>query len=275
MGDFTDTYFLISPALTALSTKSSSTYTGTYDLAAGNYGVRFPYSTTPASTFYQSKYNQCPVTSPYTDVRRVFYPCSLINLVPAFRPYSTPTTETGLFANSFPEDGYPIFSLGSRAAKDIVNIRLDFPDLVAGMDPLTFQLSLLDDAGTPLSIQPAPMGTTITVSATDKFYETFWTVPTAGTYYVEVTTATDPTDGGALQWYYFTAWLPKTAVSIRKAIDMLRGKTHVYRSVFMGSSDLYQGLSHSGGLDKTALFSMKSGSQFKIDVLMTKDIEFD
>ena len=244
-------------------------------MAIGNYGVRFPYSTTPASTFYQSKDNKCPVTSPYTDVRRVFHPCSAQDSVPAFTSSVTPTKESGLFTNTFPEDGYPIFSLGSRAAKDIVNIRLDFPDLVTGIDPLTFQLSLLDSAGTPLSIQPAPMGTTITVSATDKFYETFWTVPAAGTYYVEVTTATDPTDGGALQWYYFTAWLPKTAVSILKAIDMLRGKTYIYRSVLMGSNDLYQGLSHSGGLDKTVLFSMKSGSQFKIDILMTKYIDFD
>ena len=103
------------------------------------------------------------------------------------------------------------------------------------MNPLTFQLTLLNSAGAPLSVQPTPMGTTITVSATDKFYETFWTVPAAGTYYVEVTTATDPTDGGALQWYYFTAWLPKTAAPIIKAIDMLRGKTHIYRSVQLGS----------------------------------------
>ena len=228
-------YFLVSPALAALSSGSSSTFTKTYSLDVGNYGVRFPYLSTPASTFYQSKDNKCPITSPYTDVRRIFHPCSATDIVPAFTSSITPITESGLFANALPEDGYPIFSLGSRAEKDIVNIRLDFPDLVAGMNPLTFQLSLLSSAGTPLSVQPAPMGTTITVSATDKFYETFWTVPVAGTYYVEVTTATDPTDGGALQWYYFTAWLPKTSTSILKAIDMLRGKTHIYRSVRLGS----------------------------------------
>ena len=162
MSDIAGEYFLISPALAALSSGSSSTFTGTYSLAIGNYGVRFPYSNTPANTFYQSKNNKCPVTSPYTDARRVFHPCSATNLIPAFTSSITPTTEAGLFANAFPEDGYPIFSLGSRAEKDIINIRLDFPDLVAGMNPLSFQLSLLNSAGTPISIQPAPMGIIIT-----------------------------------------------------------------------------------------------------------------
>ena len=153
-----------------------------------------------------------------------------------------------------------MFSLGSRAAKDVVNIRLDFPDLVTGVEPLTFQLNLLDLNGDPLPIQPVPMGMDITLTAT--FYETFWTVPVAGEYFIEVT-ATDPFAGGdALQWYYFTAWLPKTATPILKAIDMLRGRTHLFRYVQLGTTYAYQSLSHSGGSDKADLFFMNSGSQF-------------
>ena len=75
-----------------------------------------------------------------------------------------------------------MFSLGARAERDIVNIRLDFPHLVVGVNPLTFQLNLLDSSGVLLPIQPAPMGSTITL--TNNFYETFWTVPAAGNYFL-------------------------------------------------------------------------------------------
>ena len=97
----------------------------------------------------------------------------------------------------------PRFSLGNRAHKDVINIRLKFfGDTTAAPD--AFKMVLLDNTFTPLARQPLPFNTDLTIP-TGLEYETIWTVPAAGTYYIEVQMV--GTDFLAAERYHFLATL--------------------------------------------------------------------
>ena len=57
MSDQAGQPFLIGPNLTPIAPKFSYNFLRRYQLTAGNYGVRFAYSNTPGSTYYQSNDN--------------------------------------------------------------------------------------------------------------------------------------------------------------------------------------------------------------------------
>ena len=170
----------------------------------------------------------------------------------------------------FSMDSGSQFTLPSLAKGDIVNIRLDFPDLIASANPKTFEMRLLSSSGSDIYNQPLPMGTTLTIDQSTKSYQTFWTVPAAGTYTLQITSA-DPAASEVLHWYYLTVWKAKDGTPVLKAVDMLRSVDFLYRYVraepTVSANTLT--ISHTGGSDKSSLFSMDSGSQFTLSALET------
>ena len=81
---------------------------------------------------YQSEPYSCPFPAIYTDINNVFTSCQFF-----------PDPET--YTNSH-TDSQPRFVLGSLAEKDVVKIRMDFPD--ASGPVRTFKLKLLNAIGT-------------------------------------------------------------------------------------------------------------------------------
>ena len=167
-------------------------------------------------------------------------------------------------------DSLPRFTLPSLAKGDIVNIRLDFPDLIASANPKTFEMKILSSSGSDIYSQPLPMGTTVAIDQSTKSYQTFWTVPTAGTYILQIT-STDPAASEALHWYYLTVWKAKDGTSVVKAVDMLRSVDFLYRYLRAEPTASANTLtiSHTGGSDKSSLFSTDSASQFSLSALET------
>ena len=178
-----------------------------YTLNTGFYGLRFAYSISPGSTSYQSEQYDCPTTSGYADSRGIFRPCSGSS-DPFINPGDASASDTGLFVTDPHTDSLPRFTLSSLFKGDIINIRLDFPDLVASTNPKTFDMKLLSSSGSELPIQPLPMGTSLTIDQSTKAYQTFWTVPADGSYLLQIA-STDPAVSEALQWYYLTVWNAK------------------------------------------------------------------
>ena len=131
-------------------------------------------------------------------------------------------------------------------------------------------MRLLSSSGSDVYNQPLPMGTTLAIDQSTKSYQTFWTVPAAGTYTLQITSA-DPAVGEALHWYYLTVWKAKDGTPVVKAIDMLRSVGFLYRYLRAEPTATANTLtiSHTGGSDKSSLFSMDSGSQFSLSALET------
>ena len=127
--------------------------------------------------------------------------------------------DTGLFITPPDTDSLPRFTLPSLAKGDIVNIRLDFPDLIASANPKTFEMRLLYSSGSDIYNQPLPMGTTLTIDQSTKSYQTFWTVPAAGTYTLQIISE-DPAASEALHWYYLTVWKAKDGTPVLRATSL-------------------------------------------------------
>ena len=75
-------YFVVDQPFSPVSPDTSTTLVRKYTLSAGSYGILFGYPKYPGSAFYQSNENICPITPGYTDVRRVFHPCSDTAVLP-------------------------------------------------------------------------------------------------------------------------------------------------------------------------------------------------
>ena len=161
----------------------------------------------------------------------------------------------------------PLFPLGSLVKGNVIHIRLDFPDLVQGIDPQTFQVSILDNNRMLLPIQPMPIDKARMIDVANKNFVTFWTVPEDGGYFLEVT-ATDPAAGEALQWYYLTAWEANSNTALIKDIDVLRSGSRLYRYLyFQNPSTIILG--HSGGAIQVNLFNTLSGQQYQLETEQT------
>ena len=134
-------------------------------------------------------------------------------------------------------------------------------------------MRLLSSSGSDIYNQPLPMGTTLAIDQSTKSYQTFWTVPAAGTYTLQVTSA-DPAASEALHWYYLTVWKAKDGAPVLKAVDMLRSVDFLYRYLRAEPTATANTLtiSHTGGSDKSSLFSMDSGSQFALNALETANV---
>ena len=238
-----------------------------YTLNSGYYGLRIAYASSAGSTSYQSDQYLCPTTPGLSDLRGTFRPCGGGHLPPFIDPVGPVVPESGLFVTPPDINSLPRFTLNSLSRGDVINIRLDFPDLIPATNPQSFTMKLLSSSGAEMPIQPIPMGVPIPVA---QAYETFWTVPADGSYLLEVISA-DPLASEALQWYYLTVWDTKTALPLVKQIDMLRSKDSLFRYIYAEPTSTISSLaiSHSGGTDKSTLFSMNSGNKFTLDSQMT------
>lgn len=162
----------------------------------------------------------------------------------------------------------PLFPLGSLVKGNIVHIRLDFPDLVQGINPLSFQIKILDLSGMPLPIQPMPMDQAATIDVANKNFVTFWTVPEDGGYFLEVT-ATDPAAGKALQWYYLTAWEANGNTTLVKDVDVLRSSSMLFRYLYFQNPSNVIIVGHSRGASKVKLYNALSGQQYQLETAQT------
>ena len=118
-----------------------------------------------AAVGYQSDYYTCPFHDSYTDTRKIFEPCTgstdnapSIDITPLF-------STNNLFASAPYLKSLPRFSLGTLTGGQVMNIRLDFPDIQFGHRPEIFYINILDSDGNPISPQSAPFGETISVAS--------------------------------------------------------------------------------------------------------------
>ena len=76
---------------------------------------------------------------------------------------------------------------------------------------------MLAQDGTLLSNQAVPLGVSTTVVPT--LYETFWTAPYAGNFYLQVTTAEAL---ASIQFYYLTVYRKNNGAILVGDLDVLR-----------------------------------------------------
>ena len=76
----------------------------------------------------------------------------------------------------------PRYALGSRQLRDVIRIDLTFLGATTS-NPNSFKLVLLDVNFNQLAIQPKPFDRDIDIPG-GLVYNTRWTVPVAGTYYL-------------------------------------------------------------------------------------------
>ena len=76
---------------------------------------------------------------------------------------------------------------------------------------------MLAQDGTLLSNQAVPLGVSTTVVPT--LYETFWTAPFAGNFYLQVTTAQSLS---SVQFYYLTVYRKNNGAILAGDVDVLR-----------------------------------------------------
>ena len=204
-----------------------------YVVNQGFYLARFEVTQdTSATLTYRSDEYTCPFHDSYTDSRKIFEPCTgSTDNAPSID--TTPILATNnLFVSPPYLKSFPRFDLGTLAKKQVLNIRLDFPDTQAGTAPDAFQLNILDTSGNPISPKPPPFGADISVAST---YQTFWTVPADGDYILEVkATAAIAT----IKLFYLTVWDPNGgSFTPIKEVDFLRETTKFYKYIHAQNDD--------------------------------------
>ena len=118
-------------------------------------------------------------------------------------------------------------------------------------------MRLLSSSGSDIYNQPLSMGKTLAIDLSTKSYQTFWTVPAAGTYILQTTSA-DPAVTEALHWCYLAVWKAKDGTPFLKVVNMLRGVGFLYRYLLTEPTATANTLtiSHTSSSDKSSLFSM-------------------
>ena len=87
------------------------------------------------------------------------------------------------------DDAQPIYNLGSRTSGETVTVTLDFQRFIQLIPPNSLKLTLLDagNSNQPVSPQPAPFGTAITINPFRKTTETLtWNVLANGNFRMQV-----------------------------------------------------------------------------------------
>ena len=77
------------------------------------------------------------------------------------------------------DDALPIYNLGSRTSGETITVTLDFQQFIQLIPPNSLKLTLLDadNSNQPVSSQPVPFGTAITINPFRKTTETLtWNV---------------------------------------------------------------------------------------------------
>ena len=129
-----------------------------------------------------------------------------------------------------------------------------------GINPQNFQLDILASDGTVLPKQPLPFGVPTAVVPT--LYETFWTAPYAGDFFIQVTT---PDTLEAIQLYFLTVYRKNSGNTLVAAVDVLRGALQIVKYLHFSSTPASISLSHDGGNGNIALFSMNAGSILQLN----------
>ena len=198
------------------------------NLPAGYYVLQITGASAAAATItYQTDVYDCPsYLTNMTDYHRIFEGC---------------VDRTNYFTASAPFiNTHPVFSLPNVVACDVIEIQLDFINPNTGGVPAGFYLEILDSAGTALTRQPAPFGTTTAIpipTTTPPTYKTFWSPPYAGNFYLRITRQTGTED--YLQVYYLTVYRPNDASKIVTAVDVLRlatGTDELFKLIYFESA---------------------------------------
>ena len=133
------------------------------------------------------------------------------------------TLDKSYFGTAPHVDSEPFFQLNNIAAREVIEIQLDFLSTSGAVTPTDMILQILDSTGAALANfnQPAPFGTTTPISITAGFptYHTFWTAPYAGSF---ILSSTSTQTISAFQLYYLNVWRANGGGSLVKAVDALR-----------------------------------------------------
>ena len=188
-----------------------------YPITSGNEGnyvvIITAASLTDTITFRTSSQTYgCPYDpTSFTDVRGIFTPCTTPTTLPA--PPVAPTIPVipadhipvyGDSLNQFANmtDTQPRHDLGTLAIGDAFTFHIYFR-LQTNLNPLTFQLQIVDGSFSALGAQPTGFGVDQTIGPNEPAHFTFtWTSTVAGQHYIEVfTTATTTTHPESLRIY--------------------------------------------------------------------------
>ena len=175
---------------------------------------------------YQGDPYTCPYDPTFPDTANTFPFCVQI-------PYHTDS----LFAagtNPLYPSTYPIFDLGNRNLRDVIRIDLTFRGLTTAA-PDSFKLVLKDTSYVDVVPQPLPFNTDIPIPTGTFFYETIFTVPVAGQYYLEVQMVGATMQ--SLEMYNIIATLTDGFV-IFNSVDILRPRTDIIKFVRLATPGL-------------------------------------
>ena len=133
----------------------------------------------------------CPYHSDYSDLRGIFKPCSAAT---PSNTFTIPAAAGSIFGDSLlqlenKDDAQPIYNLGSRSFGETITVTLDFQRFIQLIPPNSLKLTLLDagNSNQPVSPQPAPFGTAITINPFRKTTETLtWNVLASGNFRMQV-----------------------------------------------------------------------------------------
>ena len=242
-----DSNFLFSPttAITTFTDPDAQTRRYT-SLSAGHYALFIDSSSSAATVTYQTDVFSCPATVALsTDDFGIYESCGLQTLK---SEYFLPGNANH-YSNTYPR--HALLNIGLR---EVIEIRMELNDQT-GVNPQNFQLEILASDGSVLPRQPLPFGVQTAVVPT--LYETFWTAPYAGDFFLQVTT---PDTLDAIQLYFLTAYRKNSGQVLVTAVDVLRGALQIVKYLHFSSTPTSISLSHSGGNGNIALFGMQGGS---------------
>ena len=211
----------------------------------------------PTTISYQGDPYTCPYDPAFPDTATSFPFCVHI-------PYTT----ASLFAagnNPLYPSTYPIFDLGNRNLRDVVRIELTFRGLTNSA-PTSFKLVLKDTSYGDVVPQPLPFNTDIPIP-TGLIYETIFTVPVAGHYYLEVQMVGATMQ--SLQMYNIIASLTDGTI-LFNSVDILRARTDIIKFVYLGTPGLIR-VKNSQGAAGINLYSVTDPSTSLDITLVTPD----
>ena len=131
-----------------------------------------------------------------------------------------------------------MFALTTIAAREVIEIQLDFESPLMNL-PASVFIEVLDASGEPLPHQPVPMGTgastpaATAISVATSPYNTFWTAPYAGNFFLRITSGTSPITH--LQMYYLTVTRANGGTLVQ-AVDVLRDSGSYLKYIYFGNT---------------------------------------
>ena len=185
----------------------------------GFYLARFTTTQTnaPATITFQGAPYTCPYDPAYSDGTNTFPFCQHILPVSG-----------SLYGGSSPlyTSTYPIFDLGLRSLRDVVRIEITFKGQTT-LAPNAFRLVLKNSLDQKIAPQPLPFDIDIDIP-TGMFYETIFTAPVDGQYYLEVEMVGATME--ALEVYNIIGSLTDGTI-LFNSMEILRTRTNLLRFI--------------------------------------------